>query len=172
MGKTAADVAIAASDLELLLGRLRRRLRAEAPSKGIPLSQMAVLSRLVRDGSHTASALAAAEHVRVQSMALTIANLEAQRLVERVDDPADRRRVLVMPTGAGRTVVQEVRRSREAWLARAIVTCFAEAEQDTLVKAMALLERLADCDPDASPQPLAAGDRKRGRNVIRDHRSA
>jgi DNA-binding MarR family transcriptional regulator len=172
VGKLAADVAVAASDLELLLGRLRRRLRAEAPSEGIPLSQMAVLCRLVRDGSHTASALAAAEHVRVQSMALTIANLEAQRLVERVDDPEDRRRVLVMATDAGRTLVQQVRRSREAWLARAIVTCFAEEEQETLVKAMALFERLADCDPDACPRPLAAGDRKRGRNVIRNHRSS
>jgi DNA-binding MarR family transcriptional regulator len=105
-------------------------------------------------------------------MALTIANLEAQRLVERVDDPEDRRRVLVMATDAGRTLVQQVRRSREAWLARAIVTCFAEEEQETLVKAMALFERLADCDPDACPRPLAAGDRKRGRNVIRDHRSS
>lgn len=165
-------MAAAASDLELLLGRLRRRLRAESPNEGIPLSQMAVLSRLVRDGWHTASGLAAAERVRVQSMALTIANLEEQRLVERVDDPDDRRQVLVMPTEKGRAVVQAVRRTREAWLARAIMTCFAEEEQETLVKAMALLQRLADCDPDASPQLVATGERKRGRNVIRDHRSA
>lgn len=163
VGKLAADVAIAASDLELLLGRLRRRLRAESPNEEISLSQMAVLSRLVRDGWHTASALAAAEHVRVQSMALTITNLEGQGLVERIDDPDDRRQVLVMATGKGRTMVQAVRRSREAWLAWAIVSCFEEEEQETLVKAMALLERLADCDPGASPGPLAAGIRKRGK---------
>jgi DNA-binding MarR family transcriptional regulator len=165
MGKVRADVARAASELELLLGRLRRRMRAEAPSEGIALSQMTVLSRLVRDGADTASALAAAEHVRAQSMAATIANLESQGLVERADDPDDRRRILVMATEAGRQLVFGVRRSREAWLARAIATCFDQDEQDTLLKAMALLERLADCDPNVPAPEREFGTRS---HALRD----
>jgi DNA-binding MarR family transcriptional regulator len=150
MARVRADVARAANELEVLLGRLRRRLRAEAPNRGIPLSQMAVLNRVVRDGPDTASGLAAAEKVRAQSMALTIANLESQGLVERESHPADRRRILVDATEKGRQLVQAVRRSRQAWLARAISTCFSEEEQETLVKAMTLFERLADCEVDAT----------------------
>jgi DNA-binding MarR family transcriptional regulator len=148
MARVRADVAKAANDLEMLLGRLRRRIRAEAPNEGIALSQMAVLSRVVRDGPDTASGLAAAEHVKAQSMALTIANLSSQGLIERTSDPLDGRRILVAATEEGRRVVLSVRRSRQAWLARAIATCFSDEEQETLLKAMALLERLADCDPD------------------------
>jgi DNA-binding MarR family transcriptional regulator len=159
MARVRADVARAANDLEVLLGRLRRRLRAEAPNKGIPLSQMAVLNRVVRDGPDTASGLASAEKVRAQSMALTIANLEGQGLVERESDPTDRRRILVGATAKGRQVVQSVRRSRQAWLARAITTCFSEEEQETLVKAMALFERLADCDIDTVADSSRRGPR-------------
>jgi DNA-binding MarR family transcriptional regulator len=147
MPRVRADVARAADDLEMLLGRLRRRIRAEAPNNGLPLSQMAVLGRVVRDGPDTATGLAAAERVRAQSIALTIGHLESQGLVERASDPADRRRILVSATEDGRRLIHTVRRSRQAWLAQAIAACFAEDEQETLVKAIALLDRLADCDP-------------------------
>jgi DNA-binding MarR family transcriptional regulator len=147
MARVRANVAKAANDLELLLGRLRRRIRAEAPNEGFSLSQMSVLSRVVRDGPDTASGLAAVEHVKAQSMALTVANLAS--------DPLDGRRILVTATVEGRRVVQTVRRSRQAWLARAIATCFSEEEQETLLEAMVLLERLVDCDPDAA---AAGGD--------------
>jgi DNA-binding MarR family transcriptional regulator len=150
MARVRANVAKAASDLELLLGRLRRRIRAEAPNEGITLSQMSVLSRVVRDGPDTASGLAAVEHVKAQSMALTVANLESQGLVARTSDPLDGRRILVTSTERGRQVVQSVRRSRQAWLARAIATCFSDEEQETLLEALALLERLVDWDPDAA----------------------
>jgi DNA-binding MarR family transcriptional regulator len=162
MARVRASVAKAANDLELLLGRLRRRIRAEAPNEGITLSQMSVLSRVVRDGPDTASGLAAAEHVKAQSMALTVANLVNLGLVARTSDPLDGRRILVTATAQGRTVVQTVRRSRQAWLARAIATCFSEEEQETLLEAMVLLERLVDCDPDAIAAGGEIGGRARG----------
>src|SRR5579875_64897 len=78
-----------ASDLRAVLSTLIRRLRAE---NRFPLAHAAVLSRLEREGERCVSELAAAERVRPQSMAQTVADLEAEGLVQRRPDPADRRR--------------------------------------------------------------------------------
>ena len=63
-----------------MLGQLVRRLRTE---NSFSISQGAVLARLDREGPQTTSALAAAERVRPQSMAQTIAELQATGFVGR-----------------------------------------------------------------------------------------
>ena len=77
-----------ASELRVVLGRLVRRLRAE---NTFPATQVAVLARLERDGPQTTSALAAAERVRPQSMAQTVAELRASGFVRRRPHPIDGR---------------------------------------------------------------------------------
>ena len=68
-----------ASDLRVVIGRLVRRLRAER--RDVSLAQLTVLGRLDRYGLSGVSAIAAAERVRPQSMASTVAALEAAGLV-------------------------------------------------------------------------------------------
>jgi len=70
---TAVDSNLLASELRVVLGRLVRRLRTE---HSFSLSQGAVLGRLDREGTTTIGALATAEHVRPQSMAQTVSDLE------------------------------------------------------------------------------------------------
>jgi DNA-binding MarR family transcriptional regulator len=135
------DAAEAASELRIVVGRLVRRLRAE---NTLPISQGAVLARLHRDGPQTTSSLAVAERMRPQSMAQTIAELEADGLVARTPDPADRRQVLIELTAAGRRALDDDRARREGWLAGAIERELTKAEQATLTRAVALLRRLAD----------------------------
>jgi len=137
-----ADPALVASDLRVVLGRLIRRLRAE---HGFPLSQGAVLGRLDRDGAQSVSELAAAELVRPQSMAQTVGELEADRLVVRRADPGDRRRALVDLTDDGRSVLLADRRRRDGWLANAIAEDLSADEQQLLADAVVLMQRLADC---------------------------
>src|SRR5437588_1468183 len=91
-----------ASDLRVVLGQLVRRLRAE---HRFSLSHGAVLGRLDREGPQSVSDLAAAERVRPQSMAQTVSELEADRLVSRWPDPGDRRRALIELTEEGREVL-------------------------------------------------------------------
>jgi DNA-binding MarR family transcriptional regulator len=158
------DVVAIADDLEIVLGRLRRRMRSEAPPDGIPLSQMVVLNRLERDGPQTTSALAAVEHVRPQSMASTVASLIGQQLITRFDHATDRRSSLIDITDAGRSVVLSNRRSRGAWLARAIATTLGAAQQRTLAEAIALLGQLIDFDPDAPADPAPPGSVRSGRD--------
>lgn len=135
------DTARLASDLRVVLGHLMRRLRAE---HRFSISHGAVLGRLDRQGPQSVSDLAATERVRPQSMAQTVAELEADGLVSRRPDPEDRRRALVELTGEGRSVLEADRRQREGWLAQAISEGFSEQEQQTLLEAVGLIRRLAE----------------------------
>src|SRR5918911_2883754 len=111
------DPARVASDLRAVVGQLVRRLRAE---HRFPLSHAVVLGRLDREGSQSVSDLALKERVRPQSMAQTVGDLEADGYVERSPDPDDGRRALVALTAGGRAALEEDRRHRVGWLARAI----------------------------------------------------
>jgi DNA-binding MarR family transcriptional regulator len=134
----------AASDLRVLIGRLSRRLRQPDAADEITLPQASVLSRLDREGPMSAGALATADRVRPQSMSTTLAALEVQGLVQRHDDPEDGRRVVLSLTPAGEQALQGARRIREERLGRAISDGLTPEEQQTLIAALPLLDRLVE----------------------------
>jgi DNA-binding MarR family transcriptional regulator len=135
------DTALLASELRVVLGQLARRLRAK---HHFSLAQGSVLGRLERGGTTSIGDLALAEHVRPQSMTQTINDLEADELIVRRPDPTDGRRTLIELTDHGQATLDEHRRQRETWLARAIASDLSEAEQQQLAKVLSLLRRLAD----------------------------
>lgn len=135
------DTALLASDLRDVLGQLIRRLRAE---HRFPLSHGTVLGRLDREGALSVSDLAAADRVRPQSMAQTVADLEADGLVTRRPDPDDKRRALVELTTHGRTALNDDRRKREGWLAEVIAGDLSAEEQAVLREAAGLLRRISE----------------------------
>jgi DNA-binding MarR family transcriptional regulator len=135
------DPALLASDLRVVLGQLVRRLRAQ---HRFPLAQGTVLGRLDRQGAMGVSDLAAAERVRPQSMAQTVAELEAAGMVTRRPDPEDGRRALVELTTHGIATLRADRRDREGWLARAIVDDLDDADRAALRHCVDVLRRLAD----------------------------
>ncbi|MCX5557334.1 MarR family winged helix-turn-helix transcriptional regulator [Streptomyces sp. NBC_00038] len=136
------SAARAALDLRVAFSRLRRRIREVSETDDLTPSQVSALTLVSKSGAATASALAAAEGVRPQSMATTLAALDEQGLIERSPDPTDGRRQLVTLTDAGRERVEGTRQAREEWLARAFQDRCTEAERQTVVEAMAVLERL------------------------------
>lgn len=138
---TKANPAHIASDLRVVLGQLTRRLRSE---NRLPLSQAAVLGRLERCGPKSVSDLAVAERVRPQSMAQTVADLEADGCVARRPDPADRRRALVELTDEGVTRLGADRAARDGWLARTIADNLSPEDQHALRAAVDVLRRLAE----------------------------
>ena len=135
----------AASELRAVLGQLMRRLRSENTR---PQAQLSVLSRLDRRGPQTTSGLAAAEHMRPQSMAEVVAELQADGFVDRTPDASDRRQLLVELTHEGKDFVRRERRRREDWLSKAISDEFSAREQAVLVEAVTLLRRLAELESD------------------------
>jgi DNA-binding MarR family transcriptional regulator len=128
-----------ASELRVVLGRLVRRLRAE---NTFPVTQVAVLARLDHGGPQTTSALAAAERVRPQSMAQTVAELQAAGFVARRPHPIDGRRILIELSEAGLAALRQDRQGRESWLAAAMAELTPE-ERKALDRALPVLQRLA-----------------------------
>jgi DNA-binding MarR family transcriptional regulator len=131
-----------AEELRETLGRLIRRLRAE-PGQ-IPVAQGTVLARLDRQGPAATSDPAAAEHMRPQSMAQTVRELENAGLVSRRPDPDDGRRALVELTPDGVHRLRTARAQRQGWLSEALERDFSPAEQALLHDALRLLRRLGD----------------------------
>ena len=132
--------------LAMAVYRLRSRIRIEAGlrSTGIPISQLAVLVRIVDEGPTTAAALAAGEHVTQQAIAQSLATLKGRGLVDKQADPSDGRKSLVTATAAGRELRESLTVSREEWLTQAVDAAVKPEERPLLKEAIELIERIAD----------------------------
>ena len=137
------EVSRTAGELRALVGRLARRLRQTSVVGEMTLSQASVLSLLEREGPATPGVLATKEHISPQSMGAIVISLEALGLVSRMPDPTDGRCLVVSLTEAGLQIIHGARRQREERLARALADNFTDEEQQVLIAALPLLERLA-----------------------------
>ena len=137
------DPAEAAAAVYVSLGLLVRRLRQMPASGDLSLPERSALGRLDRGGPAAPSELARREQISPQGMGATLSALEARGLVERRADPADRRRIVLSVTPAGRQALQVKRSARTAQLAEAMASTFTPAELGQLMTAAPLLERLA-----------------------------
>ncbi|MBB5915810.1 DNA-binding MarR family transcriptional regulator [Nocardia transvalensis] len=133
--------ALAARELRVLVSRLRRRFLEAAGDDELTPSQLSVLGRLHR-GATTASDIAAAEHVRPQAAAAWLAGLDERGLIERHPDPDDRRRQLVSLSEDGRALFEGRTKAKDEWLSTALRERYTEAERQTVLDALALLDRL------------------------------
>ncbi|WP_393083718.1 MarR family winged helix-turn-helix transcriptional regulator [Streptomyces sp. LN704] len=141
-GGISESAARAAQDLRVAFNRLRRRIREVSERQDLTPSQVSALTLVSKSGAATASALAATEGVRPQSMAATLAVLDQQGLIARNPDPGDGRRQLVTLTDTGRERVEGTRQARGEWLAKALQDRCTEAERQSVIEAMAVLDRL------------------------------
>lgn len=123
--------------------RFARRMRTERAVDSMSDGQFSVLASLVMNGPETPGQLAERERVSAPSMNRTVNCLQDLGYVERSADASDGRRVIVTITDAGRTVVDETVKRRDAWVERALARA-SEADRDTLVRAAAIMRELAD----------------------------
>lgn len=121
---------------------LLRRLRREDDASGLAAPQLSALSVVVFGGPITLGALADAEQVRPPTITRLVAALEAQGLVERETDPADRRVVRVKATAKGTRLLHEGRQRRVAVLTASLRE-LPVRERELVVRALPILEKLA-----------------------------
>ena len=136
-----------ATALRISVSRLARRLRVERlmPELAEPAlsdTQLAALATLVRHGAMSPGDLAEHEKVQPPSMTRVIAALVDWGLVTRAPHPTDRRQVILTVTPDGRSLVQKVRRRKEAWLAQRLAE-LSPQERATLREAAPILEKLS-----------------------------
>jgi DNA-binding MarR family transcriptional regulator len=133
-----------ARELRTLIGRLNRRLRAQANTGDLTWSQKAVLLHLEQGGAATVSTLARLEGVRSQSMGAIVAGLEEAGLVQGDADPSDGRQTLLSLTEVCRGMIATGRAAREDWLVRTMEAKLSADEIGELARAVRLLGRLAE----------------------------
>lgn len=106
--------------LHELFVRLARELRNLELPQGITPERLSVLSVIDRYGPISVTALADQERVQPASMSRMVSALVAHRLVQRRDDRADRRGVLVTTTTNGRRLYEQAWAQRARYFAEAL----------------------------------------------------
>src|SRR5579859_6179683 len=96
------ELGLAAERLRKVLRLLHRRAQGPSSAEEPTRSEQAILAWLEERGPMSVGTLAAAEHVRPQSIGQTVDMLEQRGWAKRTRAPQDRRQVLVTLTGAGR----------------------------------------------------------------------
>jgi DNA-binding MarR family transcriptional regulator len=132
-----------AHQLRQTILRLARRVRAERADDAMSDGKLSVLFILVNQGAQTLGSLSEFERVTPPSMNRTINWLVEHGFVSRASDATDGRKVVIDVTDAGRRLVKETRRKRDAWFSSRLASLSAE-ERATLESAEAILRRLAD----------------------------
>jgi DNA-binding MarR family transcriptional regulator len=120
---------------------LLRRVRKQDATMAQAPARLSALSVLVFGGSMTAGQLAAAEQVKPPTISRIVAGLERDRLVKRVPDVTDARRVHLQATPKGAKLMERGRLSRIRYLASHL-EMLTRDEVAILDKSLGILERV------------------------------
>jgi DNA-binding MarR family transcriptional regulator len=152
MSRSDAPVSDLAADLQRVLSKLFNMLRRGDANRGsrpeLTLAQISLMLTLLDSGPIRMTELAARERVRTPTTTVAIRRLERVGLVKRSRDPSDMRAVLVEVTPEGRVQYNEALDARRAYLA-SILGRLSDGERESLVNALAPLERLAEAEGSA-----------------------
>ncbi len=150
-GAAGPDVDDAVRTLLLLMprmvGRVKRiRIPDELRSLTLAPRHLSLLAYLLFDGPLGVNELAARLEVAPATVSLMVGDLAKQGVLERTEDPADRRRKIVSIADAHRPAIDGwLGRSAGAW--RAALGPLSQAERRMFVETLAAYERgLADYD--------------------------
>ena len=144
VGAPGTDLELAAEQLRKVLRLLHSRAQGPSNAEEPTRSEQAILAWLEEQGPMSIGALAAAEHVRPQSIGQTVDMLERRGWAERTRTSRDRRQVVVALTPAGQRALTVGRDLRQAWLVQALATRFTPDERTRITDAIILLERIVD----------------------------
>jgi len=135
--QTASQRRREADALRLAITRTARRLRQEAGG-GLSPTVIASLASIERHGVVTPGELARIEGVQRPTITRVIGRLLDAGLIERREDPNDRRCALLSLSEPGRRYLEEHRSRKSAWLAN-LIEEMPEEDARTLARAAEIL---------------------------------
>ena len=130
-----------AERLRLVFRAMKRQAASVSGPDAPTHPETFVLALLDENGPMTPSALAAAQHVRPQTMGQALNGLVTRKWIARAPHPTDRRQILISLAPAGRRALGRGRRLRQAWLVREIGR-LKPAERRLLSSSITVFERL------------------------------
>ncbi len=140
---TKTTIAELAALLRPSLLRLTRVIRNQRVDISVTLTQLSAMSTVHNHGPMSAGELASCERVQPPSMTKVLANLEERGLVRREPHPQDRRQAIIAITAEGVRLLDEERRSRDAWLSQRLVRLTSD-ERALLRRVIPLFDKLAE----------------------------
>ncbi|SDC61367.1 MarR family winged helix-turn-helix transcriptional regulator [Rhodococcus tukisamuensis] len=145
--------------LKVALARISRLVDRQVSGGGLTRTQLSVLGTVSRLGPLGVGELAATEGLNPTMLSRVIGKLEADGLLARSPDPADRRAVLVQVTPAGEELHEGLRRDRTRLFASGLAA-LPEDQADRLLLALPAIEALAT-QMRAPAEAASASDRDR-----------
>ena len=120
LSAASAASAAAATDVGALVGEMMSHIHRRSAGEtlailnelGLTMAQLVTLHVLDHAGARSVSAIAACLRLSAAATSHLVDRLHALRLVERLEDPSDRRQKRVSITAAGRRLVERVQRAR------------------------------------------------------------
>ena len=109
---------------------------------GLNLAEASCLAIIDRHGPMPLSDVASRENLSAPTVTKIVVRLEREGLIERLDDPSDRRVSLVAVSKHGAALLERLRSSRTAYLHRKLRELSAE-DLHRLLEALPVLESLA-----------------------------
>ncbi|HKY47335.1 MAG TPA: MarR family transcriptional regulator [Acidimicrobiia bacterium] len=140
-----------AARLRLAVARLQRIVRQQAMG-GLNLAEGSCLAIIDRHGPLSLSDVASRENLSAPTITKIVTRLEAEGLIERLADPADRRVTLVAVSNDGAGLLERVRSSRTAYLHRKLRE-LSDEDLNRLLAALPVLEALASEHTEADVTP-------------------
>jgi DNA-binding MarR family transcriptional regulator len=132
-------------DLRIAISRIARQLR-QATDDGLTPSAMSVLNVVTARGAVKLSELAAIERVAAPTITKIVEGLVMAGLLERRDDPTDRRACLVQLTTVGKKEMKRLRFERNRRLEH-LIGQLDTSDQAALAAAVPALVRLSETRP-------------------------
>jgi DNA-binding MarR family transcriptional regulator len=149
------DTAEKLAEVYVLVGPLYRRVLREveesAPDNRVSAGVRAVLDQLRRHGPMTVPGIGRSQSLSRQFVQRMVDDALAAGLVERADNPRHRRSPLIVPTPAGRAVIDEVVGREHARL-RAVAGHLDPADVDATLRVLAaMVADLTEIEPEIEP---------------------
>ncbi len=134
-----------AANLRVAISRLVKILRSETRGDELlSLTERSTLVLIYQSTGTLPSELALIEKVTNQSMSQIINKLVGLGLIKKTSSKADRRKVIITITKAGKKFVEIKRHEKQEWLAKAINEKATQKEKEILMNAIKVLTKLVD----------------------------
>lgn len=142
--------------VEVFMRRSMREFMEFSRSSGLSMSQLSTLFRLYHRGMCDVTDVG--EHLGVTNAAASqmVDKLVQLGLLERSEDPHDRRVKQLALTPKGKGLVQASMKSRKSWMGE-LTTTLSHEDQQAIVKALTLLTDAALALEPSSPQAAWSG---------------
>jgi DNA-binding MarR family transcriptional regulator len=132
--------------LETFMRRSMHNFILAARERGLSMSQIGALFAIHRKGSCGVSDIG--DHLGITAAATSqmLNRLVDQDLIQRTEDPVDRRLKRIVLTAAGTQTLQDSVRARQNWLHRLALTLTPEEQQQVSQSLQLLLEKASQLD--------------------------